>query len=246
MLLFSPSGQMWRYDKNYPWAWERAYFRGRCGMTVANTELGDLGLMICGDLRHRNLWKQYAGKADRIVIASCPPDGSSYQFSNDAKLDFRDLGSDLNSTQDVGKQFFGEMVNQQAKWLGIPAVNSGASGYVQTYIPKANALLRSFSPFAPHLRKLLPKAEQLQMSCGKIPSCEVVDAGGNVLAERTPADCFILSEVELADLKTMPTRPQPNPPLDRMTARTATFNADVLIPMLMRSVYQSGLKKLKQ
>lgn len=250
MLLFSPSGQMWRYDKNYPWAWERAYFRGRRGLTVANTELGDLGLMICWDLGHRNLWKQYAGKADMIVIASCPPDGpnASYQFSNNEKLDFGDLGAVMNSMKDAGTQFFGEMVNQQAKWLGVPAVNSGASGQVQTHIPKANALLRSFSLFAPHILKLLSKAEQLQMTCGMIPSCKVVDAGGNILAERMPSEGegFVLSEVTLADSKSMPTHPQPNPPLDKMTARMAIFNADLLIPAMVRSVYKNGLKKIKQ
>ena len=250
MLLFSPSGQMWRYDKNYPWAWERAYFRGRRGMTVANTELGDLGLMICWDLGHRNLWKQYAGKADMIVIASCPPDGSNatFQFSTDDELDFGNLGSTMNSLKDTGKKFFGEMVNQQAKWLGVPAVNSGASGYVRTHIPKANALLRSFSLFAPHILKLLPKAEQLQMACDMIPSCKVVDADGNVLAERTPTEGegFILSEVMLADSKSMPTHPQPNPPLDQMAFRMAIFSADVLTPAMMRSVYKNGLKKIKQ
>jgi len=250
MLLFSPSGQMWRYDKNYPWAWERAYFRGRRGMTVANTELGDFGLMICWDLGHRKLWKQYAGKADMIVMASCPPDGpnASYQFSNDEKLDFGDLGSAMSSMQDAGKQFFGEMVNQQAKWLGIPAVNSGASGQVQTHFPKANALLRSFSLFAPHIRKLLPKADQLQMFCGMIPSCKVVDADGNILVERMPTEGegFVLSEVTLADTKSMPAQPQPNAPMTQMAFRMATFNADVLIPVMMRSVYKNGLKKTKQ
>jgi len=250
MLLFSPSGQMWRYDKNYPWAWERAYFRGRRGMTVANTELGDLGLMICWDIGHRNLWKQYAGKADMIVIASCPPDGpsASYQFSNDDKLDFGDLGSTMNSMKDAGTQFFGEMVNQQAKWLGIPAVNSGASGHVLTHIPKANMLLRSFSLFVPHIRKLLPKAEQLQMSCDMIPSCKVVDAGGSILSERLPAEGegFILSEVKLADSKSMPAFPQPKPPLTQAVLRMAIFNADVFVPAMVRSVYKSGLKKIKQ
>jgi len=250
LLLFSPDGQMWRYDKNYPWAWERAYFRGRRGMTVAKTELGDLGLMICWDLGHLDMWKQYAGKADMIVIASCPPDGpnASYEFPNKEKLDFNDMGSMMSYIKDTGKQFFGEMVNQQAKWLGVPVVNSGASGHVQTHIPKASALLRSFILFVPRIIKLLPKAEQLQMSCEMIPSCKVVDAGGRTLAERSPADGegFAISEVTLADSKSVPTQRQPNPPLNSMTTRMALFNADVLVPSMMHSVYKNGLKKIKK
>lgn len=249
MLLFSPDGHMWRYDKNYPWAWERAYFRGRRGMTIAKTELGDLGLMICWDLGHIDMWKQYAGKADLIVISSCPPDGpnASYEFPNNEKIDFNDLGSVMSSVKDVGRQFFGEMVNQQAKWLGVPVLNSGASGHVRTPIPKAGALLRIFILFAPRIFRLLRQASGLQMYCEMIPSCKVVDAGGHTLAERDPADGegFAISEVTLADSKSVPIQSQPHPPLDRMTTRMAFFNADVMIPWMMQSVYKNGLKKIQ-
>lgn len=249
MLLFNPSGHMWRYDKNYPWAWERAYFRGRRGTTIAKTELGDLGLMICWDLGHLNMWKQYAGKADMIIIASCPPDGpnASYVFPNGEKLDFNDMGP-ISSMKDIGKQFFGEMVNQQAKWLGVPVVNSGASGYVQTHIPKAGAFLRAFSLFVPRLVKLLPRAEQLQMSCEMIASCKVVDADGYTLVERAPAEGegFGISEVTLADSKSMPKHRQPNPPLESMISSMALFNSDLMVPFVMQSVYKNGLKKVKR
>ena len=251
LLLFSPSGQMWRYDKNYPLAWERAYFRGRRrGMTIAQTELGDLGLMICWDLGHLDLWKQYAGKADMIVIASCPPDGpnASYDFPNGEKLDFSDIGAMTRSMKDAGKQFFGEMVNQQARWLGIPVVNSGASGRVQTHIPKAAALLRTLILFAPRIIKLLPNAEQLQMSCEMVPSCKVVDGTGRTLAERNPAEGegFTISEVTLPDSKSMPTQRQPNPPLNRMISRMVLFNSDIMIPSMMQPIYKSGLKKINK
>ena len=252
MLLFDPSGRMWRYDKNYPWAWERAYFRGRRGMTIAKTELGDLGLMICWDLGHLGLWKQYAGKADMIVIASCPPDGPNalYELPNKEKLDFNDMGSVLGSIKETGRQFFGEMVNQQAKWLGVPVVNSGASGHVQTHLPRAVVLLRIFSLFAPRIIKLLPKSEPLhiQMSCEMIPSCKVVDADGRTLAERAPVDGegFAISEVNLADSKSAPRDRQPNPPLNRMTSQIALFNSDLMIPAIMRSVYRDGLKKIRK
>lgn len=249
MLLFSPSGQMWRYDKNYPWAWERGYFRGRRGMTVAQTELGDLGLMICWDLGHLNMWRQYAGKVDMVVIASCPPDGpnGSYDFPSGEKIDFNDLGA-MASIKDIGRQFFGEMVNQQARWLGVPAVNSGASGRVLTHVPKASALLKNLILFSPHLLKFLPRADQMQLSCGMIPSCKVVDADGCVLAERPPGEGegFAISDVTLADSKPVPAGRQPNPPMNGMLARMSYLNADLMVPFMMQSVYKNGLKKIRK
>jgi predicted amidohydrolase len=37
LLLVSPGGETWHYDKNYPWVWEHAYFRGRKNIAVADT-----------------------------------------------------------------------------------------------------------------------------------------------------------------------------------------------------------------
>ena len=250
MLLFGPGGQMWRYDKSYPWAWERGYFREHRGTTVAKTELGDIGMMICWDLGHPELWKQYAGKVDMIMISSCPPDGpnASYQFSNGETLDFSDLGSMKNSMKNVGKLFFGEMVNQQAKWLGVPVVNSGASGKVQTVIPNPSSLFKAMMLFAPRSIRSLSQSSPLEMSCEMISSCKVVDSKGDILAARASAaaEGFVLAEVRLSDSKSIPAGRQPKPPLSPMQYQFSRLNADIMVPLMMRSVYKNGLKKIKK
>jgi hypothetical protein len=79
-----------------------------------------------------------------------------------------------------------------------------------------------------------------------ISSCKVVDAGGNILAQRLPTDGegFVVSEVTLAESKSLPTRPQPHPPLGRITAGMAILNSDVFVPAMMKSIYKDGLKSI--
>ncbi len=244
LLLFSPNGEMWRYDKNYPWAWERAYFRERRGMTVAHTELGDFGMMICWDIGHPSLWQQYAGQVDLMLVASCPPDGTNptYSFPDGSQTTLDDLGSMMATMKDTGKLVFGDMLKAQTAWLGVPAVNSGASGHIQTVIPRGRTLLLSLLLLAPKLTRLLPQANQLKMACDMIPSCKIVSANGQVLAERSQSqgEGFTIAEVTLPETRPTPRGPQPGSPLNRITY----FNADKLVPFLMRSVYRKGIRQV--
>jgi hypothetical protein len=154
----------------------------------------------------------------------------------------------MQAIKDAGKLFFGEMVNQQAQWLGVPVVNSGASGTVRTPIPKADALIRMLALFAPRVRKLQPQASQMQLTCEMMPSCKVVDAIGDVLAERNPneGEGFVIADVSLRDMRSMPKGQQPKPPLSFMDYQLSILNADVMVPAMMKSVYKSGLKKLRK
>jgi predicted amidohydrolase len=244
LLLFDPSGRSWRYDKNYPWAWERGYFREHRGITIAHTDLGDIGLMLCWDAGHLNLWKQYAGKVDLMLMSSCPPNGAdpTYQFPDGSTFTIDDFGAWMASMKDEGWHVFGELIGEQTAWLGVPAINSGACGQLRSAVSRSTPLVWGFSLFVPRLVKHFSHAGQLRMSCDVIPSCKIFDAQGKVLAERTQAEGegLILADVTLPDSKPRPQTSQPPANLPS----SVYFNADVLVPFLMKSVYRKGLRKV--
>jgi hypothetical protein len=244
LLLFAPNGQMWRYDKNYPWGWERGYFRDSQGTTVARTELGDVGLMICWDIAHLDLWRRYAGRVDLMVISSCPPDVSNptFHFPDGEQLTMDDMGPMFASLKGTGRLVFGAMVNQQTAWLNAPAVNTVGSGHIKTSIPNGLAALLVLLPVAPWLIKYLPQANQLQMSCDLVPGCKIVDANGQVLTQlaQEQGETFTMAEVTLADEKRFPQEPQPASPIPWFTYLVS----DIALPWLTIPVYRKGLRRV--
>jgi hypothetical protein len=249
LLLFAPDGRMWRYDKNYPWGWERGYFRDGNRITVAETDLGNrgqptsVGMMICWDTAHPELWRRYAGRVDLMVICSCPPDVSNptYHFPNGDMLTFDDMGPLMASMKGSARLVFDDTINQQTAWLGVPAVNTVGSGRIRTAIPNGPGTFLTFLPAAPWLVRYLPQASEMQMSCDMTQGCKVVDASGQVLTELTQeqGETFTIAEVTLADERPRPRKPQPTSPVSFITY----LSSDVLLPLLTVPTYRQGLRR---
>lgn len=237
MLLIAPDGRTWRYNKNYPWAWERAYFREGQGITVADTELGKLGMMICWDYAHPDLWAQYAGKVDAMVISSCPPmsdrmkvvlpDGEHYQVPRELLYTGKDMP-------------FGAELDEHIAWMGVPAVNTTGAGTFRTRIPLPKLSLFSLLLLRPDLWKHTAHAEQAYLESGYYPQTKIVNADGSVQARVTESgDSFTIAEVTLEDVLPQPEAIQP----DFKITALSYFSSDWLLYSLTTSLYRQGLQK---
>ncbi len=244
LLLFAPDGRMWRYDKLYPWGWERGYFRPGRGITVAETDLGHVGMLICWDTAHPRLWRKYTGRVDLMMISSCPPDVSNptFHFPSSDSLTFDRMGPILASMKGSGRLVFGDMIDRQAGWLGVPCVNTVGSGHLRTPIPNGLGSFLTFLPLAPWLLRYLPQAGRMHMSSDYIAGCKVVDASGQVLASLTQeqGETFTLAQVTLAEERPRPQGPQPASPVPFLTY----LSSDVLLPALTIPVYRRGVRRI--
>jgi predicted amidohydrolase len=213
MLLVAPDGYLWRYDKQYPWGWERAYFRGGSGGPVADTPLGRIGMLICWDIAHPQVWRRYAGQVDLLLIASCPPDAGNplYQFPNGHTRTARQLGPLFARLRPLGARVFRTLVSEQALWLGVPVVHAGASGRLTLELPSPRAAAVALSVGAPQLLRQLPQAAQLHMQCGMVDACAIVGADGVELAMRSQphGEGVAVAQVALAPQPPTPRGPQP-------------------------------------
>jgi hypothetical protein len=237
LLLIAPDGRTWRYDKNYPWAWERAYFREGQGVTIAETDLGRLGMMICWDHAHPDLWAQYAGRVDALVIASCPPMADRLTVimpdgeRNPMPEGLAYTGDDMP---------FGAELDAHVTWLGVPAVHTSGAGQLRTHMPLPGVSLLSLTLLRPDLWSQLDRADQAVITAGYYPQTKVIDANGNVLGRVTEdGDGYTLAEVTLADTPPQPTTPQPD---FKLTA-LSYFTSDWMTPTLTAPLYRAGLKQ---
>lgn len=202
LLLVAPDGRSWHYDKRYPWVWERAYFRAGQGITIADTDLGRLGLLICWDAAHPELWARYAGRVDGVVVCSCPPRAHDLTFvlPGGQRLSAAEAGPILRHVKRTGEGVFGPCLRRQAAHLGVPVVNATGTGWFASPVPLPRLSLAIYALFRPDLWPQVLRANRVRVEAGYFAETYVAGADGCVL-ERVPAghEAHALAEVVLTD-----------------------------------------------
>lgn len=241
LLIVAPDGQTWRYDKRYPFIWERRYFHPGRGISVTHTGLGELGMLICIDSTHLNMWRKYAGKVDMMVIASCPPHTGdfTYHFPSGDTLTTESLGRMMLPMRQAVPLAFTRLLEEQAGWMGVPVVNSVACGRFESPVPDGRQTLSGMLLYNPSLRRYLPQAPGLHVSADMLEGCRVVGLDGKLLAERRQAEGegMALAEAALPEHRQMPTTPQPRLPMPQY----ALWMSD-LMALMQRKAYRRGVR----
>ena len=200
MLLVSPEGRTWRYDKNYPWMWERAYFRPGQGVTIADTDLGKFGLLVCWDVAHIKLWAAYAGQVQAMLVSSCPPkvfdltlilpDGKRLNNQKDAWF----MRPVLRNAPDT----FGKLLKRQVTSLCVPAVCSSACGRFSSTVPAPALTLAPYFLALPRLWQHQRQAASIHFESGFFEETYICDAAGRALNQAEPGvESFALAQIDL-------------------------------------------------
>jgi predicted amidohydrolase len=236
-FIIAPDGRHWRYDKIYPYSWERAYFHEGRGITVAETDLGKLGMLICWDSGHADLWRRYAGQVDAMVITSCPPsmERAEMIFPDGTRLPSTMMG--LPIPEDA--HFQDKDVEEQAGWMGVPVIASSGAGQFRSAIPMPELSLASLLGPRPDIQKLLAQAQDVILETGYGRFSKVIDAQGRRIARvESDGDGYALAEITLADDPPQPMSPQPKMRLPAL----GHFLIDALAANLVIPLYRQGVR----
>lgn len=241
-LLVAPDGRTWRYNKQYPFAWERVYFREDRHITIADTDLGKIGMMICWDSAHPDVWERYAGKVDAMLIMSCPPKISSADlvFPDGERINMRELGGPYAQIYTDEEHFPGQDMDAYAAWMGVPVAATVGAGKLDTAIPNAGTTLAMVAAARPDLWNRLSQAEAVRLQAGYDAQTKVISGGGEVLTRvRATGDGLALAEVEIAAERPMPKAKPPK----MHTLPAAYLMADVVGAGVAVSAYREGIRK---
>ncbi|MBN1200466.1 MAG: carbon-nitrogen hydrolase family protein [Anaerolineae bacterium] len=236
LFLAAPDGRWWRYDKNFPWAWERLYFREGREITVAKTDIGTFGLMICADVFVPHLFGRYAGKVDALIVCASPPQMHKleFRFPDGWQTTLADLLAVPEATRAAADEAFGAHELRYTTWLGVPVVQSIPWGQFSSHIPIPWLSFGIPLAHQPALWRYIPQGREAIGTANYYPFNQIADAEGNVLVRYDKeADGFALATIKLADT---PPTPRGRPP------RSQILSPDIA-NWIMIPFYRLGVRR---
>jgi predicted amidohydrolase len=235
LLLVAPDGRQWHYDKNYPWIWERAYFQKGSSITIADTELGKIGFLICWDVAHPNLWQQYSGKVELMIVSSCPPKALDLAlvFPDGKRIMSKNTGALTQYVKRTSDRTFGEYLRRQASFLGVPVAHATSTGIFTSPIPNPKSSLVMLSVIYPPLLKYKSQFDLVRMEANYFNETYITDNSGTILQSVQPdTEGFAVSDVIMPDFP-----PQSNGKQPAFGIPKSMYLIDSIAEMMFASEY---------
>ncbi|WP_082869183.1 carbon-nitrogen hydrolase family protein [Oleiphilus sp. HI0125] len=207
-MLISSSGEQWEYDKNYPWGWERGYFRGKHQTTIADTPLGKIGMLVCWDIAHTNLWEAYDGEVDFILASMSPPitTDPTYHLSDGQTLSNSELGfiprliEKISSAADL----FSDIPKLLASELEVPVISSASTGQIQCQMPHPKALWLTYCAVNPLMWRHWNSSDSIRADFKCADFAQIIDKSGQTVkaCQRDSGDAWASQEISFSSAKT--------------------------------------------
>jgi hypothetical protein len=236
LLLVAPDGRIWRYDKNFPWTWERLYFREGTDITIAQTDIGTFGLMICIDVAPTHLFERYAGHVQALIISASPPRAHELMlsFPDGGRVTLGSLVRLSHEGREQASQTFNEHVRNLTRWMGVPAVQAIPYGEFSSSIPIPWLSLGLLMAPKQSLWRYIPQGKKATITGCYFNDNQITDAEGNILSRyEENADGFALATLELPAIP--PPAPTSEPPASPLIPPPDLFY-ELLIPFYRRGV----------
>lgn len=240
-FLVAPDGQFWRYDKQYPFLWERVFYREGRGILVAKTALGRIGIMVGWDSAHADVWERYAARVDLLLVLSAEYDLTQaiLQFPDDIVHRLTDLGIGIESLARLSGVTMQATQHEQIAWMQIPTVFAGMQGTFQTILP---APFFSVGALVLLRQDLWEIADQYHADAQLVAPftavSRIVDATGTVIAQ-ADIGSILTTSVMLADQLVIPETVQPTMVLPMWVSPTI----DAIAPALFMMNYRRGVRR---
>ena len=228
-LLLAPDGRFWRHDKIHIVLWERAYFREGDRITIADTDLGKLGLMVCSDTLRPDLWAQYAGRVQGMLLMFSPGGGDAdLVFPDGWRRNYWEFEKTVFPPDPAFDPDDDDGLFAQIAWMPVPMVSASQAGLLRTRLPKLAALLQ--------MSNLADRASQASETWLEMPlpmATVITEPEQGWLAQGTTGgDGVILAEIALADEPPQPKGPQPK-----------MYVGEDHVAKLVRPLYRAGVRR---
>lgn len=243
-FLIAPDGKNWRYDGQYPYLWERVFYRDGKSIKVADTSLGKIGMLIGWDAAHPEIYERYAAKVDLLLVLNDALDvqQASLQHSTMPEIQADQFGFFAKWLAQSTASYLAENIEAQANWLNVPMVCAGASGEFSSILPAPFFSVHGLLFGQPGLWDTIDNHHaEMQLLAPFQHNTRILDSKGIHLAKTTDSgDSVIVSEVILADKTPLPLdEPQP----EISVSEQARLVIDLISSALFTLNYRRGVRR---